>query len=86
MSAKQKELREMKCKELVELITEYLEGELSEVDEARFEQHLVGCDACTTYLEQMRKTIAALGHIPPETLSPEAERELGRVFAEWRER
>ena len=67
MSAKQKELREMKCKELVELITEYLEGALSEVDEARFEQHLAGCDACTTYLEQMRETISALGQIPPES-------------------
>jgi anti-sigma factor RsiW len=86
MSAKHKELREMKCKELVELITEYLEGELGAADQARFEQHIAGCDACTAYLEQMRETIAALGRIPPETLSPEAERELGRVFAEWQAR
>ena len=86
MSAKQKELREMKCKELVELITEYLEGELGDADQARFERHIAGCDACTAYLDQMRETIAALGRIPPEALSPEAERELGRAFAVWRAR
>ena len=65
MSAKQKELREMKCKELVELITEYLEGELGDADQARFEQHIAGCDACTAYLDQMRETIAACAVRPP---------------------
>ena len=73
------------CKELVELVTDYLEGALTPADHERFEAHISGCDACTMYLDQMRQTIAALGHIPPESLSPEAEAELLEVFRGWRE-
>ena len=72
------------CRELVELVTDYLEGRLSAADRSRFEQHLDECDGCTAYVEQMRKTIEALGHIPEESLSPEAERELLAAFRDWR--
>jgi anti-sigma factor RsiW len=61
------------CQEIVELITEYLEGTLSPVDRARFEHHLDRCDGCDAYVEQMRETVAALGHLPPESLSPRFE-------------
>jgi anti-sigma factor RsiW len=72
------------CRELVELVTDYLEGALSPSDLERFEQHIGGCDACTTYVEQMRLTIAALGHLPPESLSREAEAEMLAAFRDWR--
>ncbi len=72
------------CRDLVELITDYLEGALAPADRERFEAHIAGCDACTMYLDQMRATIAALGHLPPESLSPEAERELLEAFRGWR--
>ena len=74
----------LSCQELVELITDYLEGALAPADVARFERHLDGCDGCRAYVEQMRQTIAALGHLPPESLSPEAERELLAAFRDWR--
>jgi anti-sigma factor RsiW len=74
----------LSCRELVELITDYLEGALAPADAARFEGHLDGCDGCHAYVEQMRQTIAGLGHLPPESLSPEAERELLAAFREWR--
>ena len=74
----------MACQELVELVTAYLENALSELDRARFEAHIAACDACTRYLEQMRATIRALGRIPPESLSAEAERELLAAFRDWR--
>jgi anti-sigma factor RsiW len=77
------ETPEMACRELVELITDYLEGTLSPEDRARFEHHLAGCDACTAYLHQMRATIRALGHLPPESLSPEAESKLLEAFRGW---
>lgn len=76
--------RPLVCRELVELVTDYLEGRLSDADRSRFEEHLGECDDCTAYVEQMRKTIAALGHIPEESLSPEAERELLAAFRNWR--
>jgi anti-sigma factor RsiW len=75
---------EMSCRELVEVITEYLEGTLPAEDRARFDAHIADCDGCTNYLDQMRQTIRALGHLPPESLSPEAERALLEAFRDWR--
>ena len=77
--------RMMTCQELVELVTDYLEGRLPDGERERFEQHLATCPACSVYLDQMRATIDALGHLPPESLSPEAERELLAAFRDWRE-
>jgi len=76
---------DMNCRELVEVITEYLEGTLPAEDRSRFERHLAGCDGCHAYLDQMRQTIRALGHLPPESFSPEAERALLNAFRGWRD-
>ncbi len=76
---------EMRCQELVEAITSYLEGTMAGADVARFEAHLEGCDACRAYLAQMRGTIAALGHLPPESLSPRARRDILAAFEDWRQ-
>ncbi len=51
------------CQEVVEVITDYLEGKLSPDDAAVFEAHLELCDGCRWYLEQMRITIASVGRI-----------------------
>jgi len=74
------------CQEMVELVTDYLEGRLDERARARFEAHVAECEACSLYIEQMRQTIVTLGRIPPETVSPEAEEELLAAFRNWRER
>ena len=81
-----KSLPEMPCRELVELITDYLEDRLSPVDRARFEAHLAECEACRTYLEQLRQTIRALGRMPEESLSPEARNALLDAFRGWSHR
>ena len=47
----------MSCQELVELVTDYLEGALSEEDRARFDEHLAECAGCRAYLAQMRSTL-----------------------------
>ena len=74
----EKDLPEMPCRELVEVITDYLEDRLSPVDRARFEAHLAECEACRTYLEQLRQTIRVLGRLPEESLSPEGPRGAAR--------
>lgn len=74
---------EMPCRELVELITNYLEERLSPVDRIRFEAHLAECQACRTYLNQFRQTIRALGQLPEESLSPEARHALLAAFRGW---
>ena len=51
------------CRDLVELVTDYLEGALSPEQHARFQHHIAGCDGCTAYLEQIRQTVALLEQI-----------------------
>ena len=72
------------CREMVELVTDYLEGRLDGAERQRFEVHVAECDGCTRYIDQMRMTIDAIGRIPPETISPEAEKELLDAFRHWR--
>jgi anti-sigma factor RsiW len=71
------------CQELVELVTDYLEGRLSWSDRRRVEDHLRLCDPCTTYVEQMRATIAATGRLREEDLSDEAKSALLDAFRSW---
>lgn len=79
-------LPEMPCQELVELVTDYVEDRLSPVDRERFETHLAQCTACGTYLEQYRQTIRALGRLPEESLSTEAREALLAAFRGWSRR
>jgi anti-sigma factor RsiW len=76
--------RELSCREVVELVTEYLEGTLSRRDRKRFERHIAGCDACTAYLAQMRRTIDATGRLTEDQLSEDARRELVAAFRDWK--
>jgi len=55
---------EIDCIDLVELVTAYLEGALDEERRITIEAHLRLCDGCQTYVEQIRETVDALGHLP----------------------
>jgi predicted anti-sigma-YlaC factor YlaD len=57
---------EITCKQLVELVTPYLEDSLDEPTLGLVEEHLVMCDWCVDYIEQMRATIGALAALPRE--------------------
>ena len=72
------------CRELVELVTEYLDGSLSRRDRARFEAHLDGCTNCTEYVEQFRETIRLAGTLRESDVSPEAEAVLLAQFESWK--
>ncbi len=72
------------CQELVELVTEYLEATLSPADRARIEEHLGMCAGCRTYIEQIRQTIRALGHLHAKDLSEQTQQELLEVFRHWK--
>lgn len=76
----------LSCQELVELVTDYLEGTLSPVDLRRFEEHTAGCENCTRYLEQLRQTIRIAGTITTDDLSTEMEDELVNAFRDWSSR
>ena len=78
-----RDLPELPCRELVELVTEYLEERLSPDDRARFDAHLAACEACRAFLDQFRQTIRALGRLPEESLSVEARATLQQAFRGW---
>jgi anti-sigma factor RsiW len=73
----------LSCQELVELVTDYLEGALSPADLRRFDEHIAGCGKCTEYLAQLRATIEIAGRITLDDLTPEAEEELLGAFRDW---
>ena len=76
--------RGLACQEIVELVTDYLEGAMDAPLRASFEAHLAGCPHCTHYLEQMRALIQVAGTIAAEDLSPELRSGLLDAFREFR--
>ena len=77
------QFEQLSCQELVELVTDYLEGMLPEEERLRFDAHIGRCDGCDVYLEQMRMTVSMLGHLPQDAVPREAERELLEAFRGW---
>lgn len=75
---------ELSCQQVVELVSDYLEGRLSWRDRRRFERHLKACDGCSAYLEQMRETIRLLGKVEEHHLTVKARRELLAAFRDWK--
>ena len=78
--------RELTCKELVELVTGYLDGSLRGRRRRRFESHLAECDGCTRYVEQMRTTIRATGTLTEEQVTDEQKTVLLAAFRDWTDR
>lgn len=74
---------DLTCAELVELVTEYLEGTLEPGDRHRFEAHVGECSHCAEYLEQMRTTILLAGRLREEMIAADARRELLEAFRGW---
>ena len=77
--------RDLPCQVVVEMVTDYLEGALSQADRRRLDRHLAGCPYCTEYLAQMRATIRLAGRLTPEDLTPRMRTDLTDVYRRWRE-
>lgn len=75
--------RELACQDVVELVTAYLEDALDPVDRGRIEEHLVFCDGCQNYLEQMRTAVRLTGRVEQE-LPPALEERMLEAFRDWR--
>jgi anti-sigma factor RsiW len=76
---------ELTCQELVEIITDYLEGALPPHERARFKAHIQTCDGCDAYLAQMRTTIRLVGALTENHLEPAARERLLQLFRDWRQ-
>jgi anti-sigma factor RsiW len=74
---------ELTCAELVERITDHLEGAMSPDEVRRVRAHLSACDGCAAHVEQMRIALRLLRAHPPERSSHALEDRLAGVFREW---
>jgi anti-sigma factor RsiW len=76
---------ELVCREIVELVTEYLGGTLPAVDRARFDEHLAGCPPCTAYLAQVRTTLDLAAEVGAAAAPADdgVASELDRIFRDW---
>jgi anti-sigma factor RsiW len=70
----------MMCRELVQVLTEYLDGALGTRDRARLEAHLSVCDGCRAYVEQFGTTVAVTRRARGGALPPTLREELRGVF------
>jgi len=71
------------CNQVVELVSDYLEGALDAATAQRVRQHLAECPGCDTYVEQIGKTVRSLGEVPTGTLTPQAQDELMSAFRDF---
>ncbi|MDQ3513255.1 MAG: zf-HC2 domain-containing protein [Chloroflexota bacterium] len=74
---------EMTCQELVDLVTDYLEGALDPETRRRFDVHLADCPYCPAYVDQIRLTILAVGAARAEELAPDTCTALLTHFRAW---
>jgi len=77
--------QDLACRELVELLTEFLENALEERTRTQVEQHLVLCPGCTEYLRQFRATIGATRKLAEEDLPEPVKEKLLDAFRHWRQ-
>ncbi len=76
----------MTCREVTDLVTEYLERRLGWQDRLRFQLHIGMCRHCRAYLRQMKATVRLSGKVPSEAPPPEVEAELVDRFKDWFEK
>ena len=74
------------CRDIAQLVTDYLDGSLTLGERLRFQLHLGLCFACRNYLRQMKYTIATLRQLPPEPVPPHVKEELLKRFRTWKQR
>jgi predicted anti-sigma-YlaC factor YlaD len=72
------------CREVVELVSDHLEGALPADEAELLEQHLNFCEGCELYVDQMRTTVATVGRLREEDLPPETQERLVAAFKNWK--
>jgi predicted anti-sigma-YlaC factor YlaD len=75
--------RDIACRDLVEMVTDYLEDALDSDSATRIEEHLVICEPCAVYIDQMRLTSKAVGAVAAETPTPAERASLLLAFRDW---
>lgn len=75
---------DFECQQIVEMVSDYLEGCLLEDDRVRFETHVERCVSCTRYLDQIWRVVLAVRKLPPEKAGDASKERLLLLFREWK--
>jgi predicted anti-sigma-YlaC factor YlaD len=76
--------RAITCKELTEVLTDYLEGTMALEDRAALEAHLALCEGCATYVDQMRQVIRTVHALRVADVEATAPDSLLEAFRAWK--
>jgi anti-sigma factor RsiW len=74
---------EIVCRDLIELITAYLDGALDPETTAAMDAHLSLCDGCSRVLEQFRATIRMAGMLRDDDIASGQRELLRETFRDW---
>jgi len=78
----------MSCRDLTELVTDYMEGRMTLMQKFSFQLHVGMCSPCREYLRQMKLTVQTVGGIAGAeelpVMSPEVHGELLKRFRNWK--
>jgi anti-sigma factor RsiW len=74
----------MTCRQVVQLLMDYLDGTLPAADRARVEEHLAGCDGCTAFLAQLRTSGRVTAELAELEVPPGIRADLLKAFRDWR--
>lgn len=69
------------CREVIERLTEYLEGGLSQVEASRLEAHLAGCAGCAGFLASLKSVRTGVGTLRADAVPEECSRALRSFLA-----
>ncbi len=71
------------CREVAELLLDFIEGTLSEMEMLTLQRHICACPPCMFYLETYQTAIEVTRALPEEPLPAEFEARLRSVMKEW---
>jgi anti-sigma factor RsiW len=77
--------RSLTCQQVVELVSDYLEGALDPADRTRLEAHLALCDPCVEYVGQIRATVALAARVEPDPADGSTRDRLVELYRSWQE-
>lgn len=72
---------DLQCVELVDSLTDYLDGEVTDDQRRRVDQHLATCEACRTALDQFKTTIRVAGRLTADDVAHIDARVRDRLIA-----
>ncbi len=71
---------DLPCRDLVEMVSDYLEGTFDPETEARIRTHLTWCDACSDYVEQIRAITDLSSRLRDDDVPQRLRREILSAF------